>query len=250
MQFSTDITLEILKKGELAIKGEFLWGSNYTFLAEARHKKGELAAVYKPTRGVRPLWDFPNASLARRETAAYLVSEALGWQLVPPTVLRRKGPLGAGSLQLFIEHDPEYHYFNFTEEDRQRLRPVVMFDLLLNNADRKGSHILLDPERHLWLIDHGLCFHIEEKLRTVIWDFVDEPFPVDLVEDVRRFEQNLQLLQTESSEGNPVENLQLLRSYLSEAELDMLARRARDLLVSGRFPAPDPARRQFPWPQL
>lgn len=250
MQFSTDITLEILQKGELAIKGEFLWGSNYTFLAEARHKKGALSAVYKPTRGVRPLWDFPNASLARRETAAYLVSEALGWQLVPPTVLRRKGPLGAGSLQLFIEHDPEYHYFNFTEEDRQRLRPVVMFDLLLNNADRKGSHILLDPERHLWLIDHGLCFHVEEKLRTVIWDFVDEPFPTDLMEDVSRFEQDLKLLQTESSERNPAENLHLLRSYLSEAELEMLALRAQALLASGRFPAPDPARRQFPWPQL
>jgi len=250
MQFSTDITLEILQKGELAIKGEFLWGSNYTFLAEARHKKGALSAVYKPTRGVRPLWDFPNASLARRETAAYLVSEALGWQLVPPTVLRRKGPLGAGSLQLFIEHDPEYHYFNFTEEDRQRLRPVVMFDLLLNNADRKGSHILLDPERHLWLIDHGLCFHVEEKLRTVIWDFVDEPFPTDLMEDVSRFEQDLKLLQTESSERNPGENLHLLRSYLSEVELEMLAQRSQDILTSGRFPAPDPARRQFPWPQL
>ena len=177
MQFSHDLTLDILSKGELAIKGEFLWGSNYTFLVDVHSEKGELAAVYKPTRGVRPLWDFPDSSLARRETAAFLVSEALGWRLVPPTILRKKGPLGAGSLQIFVEHDPEYHYFNFSEEDRQRLRPVAVFDLLVNNADRKGSHILLDPDRRIWLIDHGLCFHTDDKLRTVIWDFVGEPIP-------------------------------------------------------------------------
>jgi streptogramin lyase len=119
--------------------------------------------------------DFPRASLARREVAAYLVSEALGWRLVPPTVYRKDGPIGSGSLQLFIEHDPGYHYFTFSDADRQRLHPVAIFDLLINNADRKGSHLLLDPDGHLWLIDHGLCFHREDKLRTVIWDFAGEP---------------------------------------------------------------------------
>ena len=113
----------------------------------------------------------------RRKAAAYLVSEALGWRLVPPTVYRQQAPIGPGSLQLFVEHDPEYHYFNFKEADRQRLRPVALFDLLINNADRKGSHVLLDPNDHLWLIDHGLCFHREDKLRTVIWDFTARQFP-------------------------------------------------------------------------
>ena len=114
--------LEALREGNADLKGEFMWGSNYTFLLQIEHAGLSLQAVYKPTRGVRPLWDFPSNSLARREVAAYLVSEALGWQLVPPTVLRKNAPLGPGSLQLFIEHNPEYHYFNFTAADRQRLQ--------------------------------------------------------------------------------------------------------------------------------
>ncbi len=143
--------------------------------------------MYKPTRGERPLWDFPPASLAGREVAAYLVSEALGWRLVPPTIYRKKGPLGPGSLQAFVEHDPEYHYFTFNESDRQRLRPVALFDLLINNADRKGSHVLLDEQDHMWLIDHGVCFHVEDKIRTVIWDFAGEPFPDALCSDLTAF---------------------------------------------------------------
>jgi uncharacterized repeat protein (TIGR03843 family) len=119
---------------------------------------------YKPSRGERPLWDFPTASLAHREAAAYLVSEALGLHMVPETVYRRKAPVGAGSLQRFIEHNPEYHYFNFSEQDRQRLRPVAVFDLVINNADRKGGHILFEPMK-FWLIDQHLL-HAEDKLRT------------------------------------------------------------------------------------
>jgi uncharacterized repeat protein (TIGR03843 family) len=105
--------LTTLKQGVLAVQGEFLWGSNYTFLVQVEHEDNKIRAVYKPIKGERPLWDFPAATLAHREVAAYLVSEALGWHLVPPTVHRDKGPIGPGSLQLFIEHDPEYHYFNF-----------------------------------------------------------------------------------------------------------------------------------------
>jgi uncharacterized repeat protein (TIGR03843 family) len=156
MPDSDEAILTALRSGELAVKGEFLWGSNYTFLVKVVHAGENLSGVYKPTRGERPLWDFPVASLARREVAAYLVSEAIGWRLVPPTVYRRNGPAGPGSLQLYIEHDPEYHYFNFSEDDLQRLRPVALFDLIINNADRKGSHILIDNDRHLWLIDHGI----------------------------------------------------------------------------------------------
>lgn len=250
MQNDQELVLEILNKGELAIKGEFLWGSNYTFLVDVTHAQGSLAAVYKPTRGVRPLWDFPNTSLARRETAAFLVSEALTWRLVPPTIFRKKGPLGAGSVQLFIEHDPQYHYFNFSDEDRQRLLPVALFDLLVNNADRKGSHILIDPQKQLWLIDHGLCFHVEDKLRTVIWDFVDVLIPAPLLEDIERFSRQLRAGLVQDVDGSLPAWWASLRRCLSLAELRLLVQRAQTLLESGRFPAPDPARRHFPWPQI
>jgi uncharacterized repeat protein (TIGR03843 family) len=135
---------QTLEKGEISLQGQFLLGSNYTFLVTVHHDGQEFPAVYKPTRGEQPLWDFPEASLARREVAAYLVSEALGFGLVPLTVLR-DGPLGPGSLQQFIEYNPNYHYFNFKPADRQLLRPVVLFDLLINNADRKGSHVFFAP---------------------------------------------------------------------------------------------------------
>lgn len=108
------------------MEGEFVWGSNYTFLVSVEYQEKTRQAVYKPTRGERPLWDFPRASLAHREAAAFLVSESLGWGLVPATVFRKDGPAGAGSLQLFVEHDPEYHYFSFSDEDRQRLRSTVL----------------------------------------------------------------------------------------------------------------------------
>jgi hypothetical protein len=166
MDTNIDI-LSILQQGEITVEGEFVWGSNYTFLARLQYPAGEIKCVYKPTRGERPLWDFPRASLARREVAAYLVSEALGWQLVPATIYRKNCPFGPGSVQQYIEHDAEYHYFSFGEDDRQRLRPVVLFDLLINNADRKGSHIRA-PRWARWLIDH--VFHTEDKNRTVIWD--------------------------------------------------------------------------------
>ncbi len=241
--------LQALSQGEIDMKGEFIWGSNYTFLVEVQQNEGHLTAVYKPTRGERPLWDFPTASLARREAAAYLVSEALGWRLVPPTIYRRKGPLGAGSLQLFIPHDPEYNYFTFSEQDRQRLRPAVLFDLLINNADRKGSHVLRDPDDHFWLIDHGLCFHVEEKLRTVIWDFVGEPIPPDLCTDISEFIIKVFPSSNSSSEHSG-ELAEALQRLISPSELRALARRAEALVVSASFPAPDMSRRPFPWPQI
>jgi hypothetical protein len=230
-----------LREGEITVQGEFVWGSNYTFLAETRYKDITLAAVYKPSRGQRPLWDFAPNTLAHREAAAYLVSQALGWDLVPPTVYRRRGPVGAGSLQLFVEHNPEYHYFNMTVEDRQRLRPVALFDLLINNADRKGSHILQAPDGHLWLIDHGLCFHAEDKLRTVIWDFAGEPVPVELLADVRKFHQMLDL---------PAEEKAGLQGHLSQTEILALAERADELVVSAHYPNPPEDRRAYPWPPV
>ena len=236
-----DSALTILQEGEIEVKGKFLWGSNYTFLVEATHQGQALPAVYKPTRGERPLWDFPAASLAHREAAAYLVSEALEWHFVPETVYRRRGPLGPGSLQRYIEHDPEIHYFSMDEIGRQRLRPVALFDLLINNADRKGGHVILDQNHQLWLIDHGICFHVEDKLRTVIWDFSGEPIPADLRASLAAFEKKLSL----------DEDLQVqLSRHLSKAELRALAARAAELLKMNSFPDPQPNRRPYPWPPL
>ncbi len=245
MDISIDRLLSVMRQGELTIKGEFLWGSNYTFLAQVEDDDLAIPVVYKPVRGERPLWDFPAASLARREVAAYLVSEGLGWSLVPPTVYRKKAPLGSGSVQLYIDHDPEYHYFSFDEEDRQRLRPVVVFDLLINNADRKGSHVLRGPDSHLWLIDHGVSFHVEDKLRTVIWDFVDQAIPEELCTDLEAFCRKL-----EPEDGQPSELASQLLEHLSRAEVRALGRRAGRLVSLRRFPNPDPHRRPFPWPQL
>jgi hypothetical protein len=245
MHFSTQDALQILSEGKLALEGEFLWGSNHTFLVQLTHEKGTMAAVYKPTRGERPLWDFPTASLARREAAAFLVSEAIGWHFVPPTIYRRAAPFGPGSLQQFIEYDVQHHYFNFTEEEIQRLRPVVAFDLLINNADRKGSHVAMDAAQKIWLIDHGLCFHVEDKLRTVIWDFIGEPIPAEILLSVNRLVAALQV-----SSQEPDSLTAGLHKLISAGEVRALIRRAQALLAEAHFPTPHPERRQFPWPQL
>jgi uncharacterized repeat protein (TIGR03843 family) len=233
--------IKVLQNGEITIKGEFVWGSNYTFLAEVRQNGDNILCVYKPSRGERPLWDFPPSSLAPREAAAYLVSQALGWELVPPTVYRKKAPIGPGSLQLYIDHDPEMHYFNLTQADIQGLRPVVLFDLLVNNADRKGSHLLYDKNHHLWLIDHGICFHVEDKLRTVIWDFAGEAIPENLVDGLRNFLQNIK-------PGSSI--YQELKSLLSNKEIKALTVRAEHLISQPNFPLPDPDQRSIPWPPL
>ena len=233
--------LNALQNGECQLQGQFLSGSNYTFMVDLEFKSLTLTAVYKPLRGEQPLWDFPAGSLSKREVAAYEFSELLGWDLVPPTIFRRKGPMGAGSLQEYIKHDPEYHYFNFSEEDRQRLRPVALFDLLINNADRKGGHILKAADGHLWLIDHGICFHVEDKLRTVVWDFAGERIPQDILGDVCR------LLEEEENEQRVSLRLaQLLR----KGEIAALLARARRLADQGIFPTPLGTRRSYPWPPV
>lgn len=233
--------LPILKDGALELAGEFVWGSNYTFLVQVELDGNSLSGVYKPTRGERPLWDFPRASLAHREVAAYIVSQALGWELVPPTVYRRDGPAGPGSLQLFIQHKPEYHYFNFSTEDRERLRPTVLFDYLTNNADRKGSHLLVDEQNHIWLIDHGVCFHVEDKLRTVIWDFAGQPVPHTLNASLRHFQACLE--QDERL-------LAGLQEHLADSEIKMLGTRAGWLASQQNFPDPPSHRRATPWPPI
>jgi len=231
-----------LLQGELVLQGQMISGSNSTFLGRVKGSDFDLPVVYKPVRGETPLWDFPIGSLSRREVAAYAVSQALGWELVPPTVLRKQAPLGKGSVQWFVEHDPERHYFNFTAAEKERLRPTALFDLLINNADRKGGHILLDPGGHLWLIDHGVSFHVEEKLRTVVWDFSGQPIPPELLADIDRVVGALQ---------DPVSALvATLSPLLRVSELRALARRGRRLMERGIFPAPPADRRPFPWPPV
>lgn len=234
--------INALRKGEIDLKGQFLMGSNYTFLVGLNYQDQSMVAVYKPVRGEQPLWDFPEGTLAKREVAAYLLSEILGWELVPPTVFRRQAPLGAGSLQFFIDHDPEYHYFNFSDEDRQRLRPMAVFDLLLNNADRKGSHILRDAENHLWLIDHGVCFHTDDKLRSVVWDFSGEALPENLVTELYQLVVDLQ-----NMEIRPVKELYKM---LIDSEVNGIIRRAQRLLNSKKFPHPSKSTRPYPWPPI
>jgi uncharacterized repeat protein (TIGR03843 family) len=166
----------------------------------------------------------------------------LGWELVPPTIYRRENlPLGPGSLQVFIEHDPRYHYFNFEQDDRERLQPAALFDVLANNADRKGSHILLDDTGHIWLIDHGLCFHQEPKLRTVIWDFAGRPIPPEGMTALARLAPELE---------RESEFAVRLHSYLTWMEIRATARRCASLVRSGIFPAAEPSRRAYPYPLL
>jgi len=223
----------VLQHGEIELKGQFMLGSNYTFLVDVHHEGQTVQAVYKPSKGEQPLWDFEDNTLALREVAAYLVSEALGFGFVPFTVLR-EGPFGPGSLQQHIEYDPNDHYFNFTDEDKSLLKPVALFDLLCNNADRKGGHIFFDAAHKLWVIDHGLCFHEEDKLRTVIWDFAGEPIPDSLLSRLSR----LSACRAD------------LERYLSPGEVTRLQSRAEALLSSRVFPHPPADRRAFPYPPL
>ena len=191
--------------------------------------------MYKPSKGEQPLWDFPNNTLALREVAAYQLSETLGFHIVPVTVYRTDGPHGPGSLQQYVDYDIEYHYFNFTVEDKQKLRPVVLFDLLANNADRKGSHVFFDDKaHHLYAIDHGICFHEEYKLRTVLWDFAGQAIPDELLAPL-------------TSTGNWSAHFE---SYLSPSEIEALMLRAEELCETKVFPSPLQGRRAYPYPPI
>lgn len=234
--------LNALRRGQFAVEGQFMWGSNYTYLAEISHEDHTFKAVYKPTRGEQPLWDFPAESLAGREVAAYVVSEAAGWGFVPPTVLRTEGPAGPGSVQLYVEHDPEMHYFKFTLEQRACLLPVALFDAVVNNTDRKGGHVLVGPDGRFWLIDHGICFHVQPKLRTVIWDFAGQKIPD--AERERLLTLRAALLDRASALATALAEL------LTPAEVGATAARIDKLLASGTFPRPTSDRYSYPWPPI
>jgi uncharacterized repeat protein (TIGR03843 family) len=231
--------LDVLRHGTVEVLGLFPYSSNYTFLARLCREPKETLAVYKPRRGERPLWDFPRGTLARREVAAYLVSRESGWGLVPPTVLRSDAPLGEGSFQLFIEHDPERHYFTLIEERPQDFVTFAALDVVINNADRKAGHVLEDPAGRLWGVDHGLSFHREPKLRTVIWAFAGEAIDERVIPGLERLVDALQ--------GGPL--IDGLRELLSDTERSTALDRARFLLDTGRFPLPS-SEYHLPWPLI
>jgi uncharacterized repeat protein (TIGR03843 family) len=231
----------LLANGQIvALRGATLWGSNYAALVTVSDDELQATAVYKPQRGERPLWDFPDGTLCYRETLSYMVAKALGWYLVPPTLLRH-GPHGLGSLQLFIEHNPEINYFSLDDRFDAPLRRFAVFDYLINNTDRKGGHLLLDATGKLWGIDHGLTFHTTPKLRTVIWEFAGERIADDLLEDVRKLSE-----QIESGES---ELRCKLNELLSAAEIAALMRRVGSLLERKCYPSPGPGP-NHPWPPV
>ena len=237
-----DDARRIIEKGIIDDEvGLMRWGSNYTFLVNIVHGDIRLMAIYKPRRGERPLWDFPQGTLCKRETAAYLTSKALGWSIVPPTVLR-EGTRGIGSVQLFIDHNPEEHYFTF---DKRRimaqLERMVIFDAIANNADRKSGHCLLDDDEHLWGIDHGLTFNASEKLRTVIWDYSGQPIPSAILSDLEALHQRLSDDEDDYSQS--------MAELLSRTEMRMLKVRVERLVHSRVFPRPG-AGANHPWPAV
>lgn len=223
----------MLAEGEVTVLGRFPDSSNATLLVTCALGSAEVPAVYKPLRGERPLWDFP-PGLHRREVAAYVLSQHLGWDLVPETVLRQDGPFGEGSLQRLVPEDGTSHCFTLVEDPvwHADLRRLAAFDVVANNADRKSGHVLL-AEGRLWAIDHGLTFHVEPKLRTVLWDFAGEPLDADVSAAIHRLVEG----------GSPDE----LAPLLGEDERAALVRRATELLAAGHLPHPV-SERAFPWP--
>jgi uncharacterized repeat protein (TIGR03843 family) len=230
----TSDAVTLLAEGTVELQGRMPWSSNGTFLATVTAGATVAMAVYKPGRGERRLWDFPDG-LFRREVAAYALSEALGWQLVPETIIRPDAPLGVGSLQRFVDADFEQHYFTLLEDPvhHEVLKRMATFDVVANNADRKGGHCLLDAEGHVWGIDHGLCFHADQKLRTVIWDFAGEELAPADREDLERLRE----------QGLP----QGVTGPLHADEVAALERRLERLVRSGRLPEPR-TDHPYPWP--
>jgi uncharacterized repeat protein (TIGR03843 family) len=218
-----DDALRLLSGGEVALIGLMPHSSNYTFLAELRHPDCTVLGVYKPQKGERPLWDFPEGTLYQREVAAFELSRALGWPAVPPTVVR-DGPHGPGSMQLFVESDPNEHFFTLRDERLDDFATVALFDAIANNADRKSGHCLLDDDGTIWSVDHGVCFAVEPKLRS---------------DDVRRVAGALR--------SGAVRDT--MSALLDDAEVDAAADRADDLVRAKRFPEPD-SERPFPWPPV
>jgi len=201
-------------------------GSNYTFVAQLQLDGETGLAIYKPRDGESPLWDFPSGTLYKREYAAYLLDEFLGWNLVPPTVIR-DGPYGIGSVQQYVEHDPKRNYYNFGDGYANQLKTIACFDLVANSTDRKANHMLEDVDGKLWSIDHGLTFHAETKIRTVIWDFCGQRIPKRLLNRVSKLKDAL---------DQPDGRLQELVDLLLPEEVTAFQQRVDWVLTEGVYP--------------
>lgn len=233
--------LKLLEQGMLTVDGLLPWGSNYTFLGHVTEDDRQVRVVYKPVRGERPLWDFPHGTLAQREVAAYVVCHGLGWDFVPPTVLR-DGPHGAGSVQLFMDVDQDAHFFTFREDPRYRpaLQALCLFDVIVNNADRKGGHCLCAGDGWICAIDHGVCFNAQPKLRTVIWDFAGQTVPPAHLAALCQLQAEL------ANHLSPT--VQALTALLTREEVGAMRGRLAALIEEEHFPEPPENRRPFPWP--
>lgn len=245
--------VERLRTGELEVLGRLIGSSNNAMVVRVwpaatapeafggELAEGDLLAVWKPTIGERPLFDFPIGTLTRREVAAYLVSEALGWGIVPPTLLR-EGPYGEGMLQVWIDADPAADVVDMVNGDDARLRRIALLDAVLNNTDRKAGHLLPIPGGHLHAVDHGVTFSIEPKLRTVLWAWEGEPFDAEEVVRLTRVRAAL------GEPGAPGPLGSALAELLFVDEIDATRARIDDLLAAGRFPSPNPEWPAIPWP--
>lgn len=252
----------LLVDGELTLLGRIMPASNQTFLCRLGEEDSDLQAVYKPVAGEKPLWDFEDGTLANREYAAYLVSEGLGWSVVPPTLVR-EGPAGPGMVQLWCEPDPETAAVDIVaegavpagflrvldaqdnydrpvtlvHEDTPALRRMALFDLVVNNTDRKGGHVLAMTDGHRYGVDHGVCFHVDDKLRTVLWGWAGQPLDEPEVAGLEQLRAELG--------GVLLEPLELL---LTADEIARTRRRLDRLLTAGSFPDPGDGWPSLPWP--
>lgn len=233
---SLDEALRLLAEGSLSVEGRLVDASNATLYCAVSLEGLTAGCVYKPIRGERPLWDFPTGTLAGREVAAYLVSAATGWAIVPPTVMRN-GPFGTGMCQLWMEPDPSVDLVALARSDHPDLRRMAVYDSVVNNADRKGGHLLPQEDGHVYGCDHGVCFHSEDKLRTLLWGWAGDPLTDEAVTVLSDLHEQLdRRLGAELAE------------LISPREVAATRRRIRRLLRSGRHPEPSGDWPAVPWP--
>jgi uncharacterized repeat protein (TIGR03843 family) len=237
---TTDEALVLLLEGELSVEGRLVDASNATFYCAATVDGCAAACVYKPIAGERPLWDFPDGTLAEREVAAYEVAVAMGWPIVPPTVYREDGPVGPGMVQLWIDVDEGVDIARFMRRrDHDGLRQIAVLDAVINNADRKGGHLLPLPSGHVYGVDHGVSFNVDEKLRTVLWQWAGARLPAEMCEALQAVRADL--------DGRLGERLGEL---LTRREVARTRHRVDRLLASGRHPQPSDDWPAVPWPPI
>ncbi len=229
-----------LERGELTVVGQLVDASNGSLLCTLDGLGVDPGpyVIYKPRAGERPLWDFPTGTLSRREVAAFVVSDSLGWPIVPPTVWR-DGPFGPGMVQEWVDVDTEADLVELVQSDRADLRRIAVFDAVINNGDRKGGHLLPTHAGHIWGIDHGVTFAVEDKLRTVLWQWRGHPIPTRLLTDLERWQTAW------NAAAGPAERMS---GYLSEEEVETVEARVRALLRTRTHPQPSPDWPAIPWP--